>query len=245
MSNEFNPRFLSGKTLYAQLRRATDGQIWTGSTWELPTAADWASYALAMTEASTTGYYYGSMPGSLAAGLYGVAYFMQVGGSPATTDPLVCGQSLDWSGTADTPVFSMYALINTLAGKPITYTGPINPVTGAVTLIAGDDYLAANARALSFALPTTGGNPDLTGATVTAAFYAISSPTPALTTSTSIVSPGGSSQSVSVPLTAAQTGKLRAGKYTLVLAATLADGHVWTLAEVACTANYPQSGIQV
>lgn len=106
MANEFRPHYVTGRTLYAVLIRAGDGKVWNGATWESLAAANWGTYAVTLTEQSTTGYYYGSMPAGQAAGLYDVSYFLRAGGSPATADALVGTQSLDWTGAADASVSS-------------------------------------------------------------------------------------------------------------------------------------------
>jgi hypothetical protein len=103
MSNEIRARYTSGSTLYAVLLRGSDGDAYYTVTpaFEVPTASHWTSYALTMTEQSTTGLYYGNMPGSLAAGRYDVLVFLRAGGSAATTDTLVAQAAIDWTGAAD------------------------------------------------------------------------------------------------------------------------------------------------
>lgn len=107
----------TGATIYAHLVRVSDGAIYNGSTFETPAAANWGTYDIACAEQSTTQYYYGDMP-AVAAGLYDVFYFLQSGGSPATTDTLVGKGSIDWSGSAETTVTSR------LAGA--SYTAPLD-----------------------------------------------------------------------------------------------------------------------
>jgi hypothetical protein len=99
VANELKTRYPAGATLYAHVVRA-DGQVWNGSAFEAPAVANWATYAVTVTEQSTTGYYYGTMP-VVAAGLYDVFFFLRAGGSPATTDALVGQGALNWNGSAD------------------------------------------------------------------------------------------------------------------------------------------------
>jgi hypothetical protein len=99
VANELKTRYPAGATLYAHVVRA-DGQVWNGSAFEAPAAANWATYAVTVTEQSTTGYYYGTMP-AVAAGLYDVFFLLRAGGSPATTDALVGQAGLNWNGSAD------------------------------------------------------------------------------------------------------------------------------------------------
>jgi hypothetical protein len=99
VANELKTRYPAGATLYAHVVRA-DGQVWNGSAFEAPAAANWATYAVTVTEQGTTGYYYGTMP-AVAAGLYDVFFLLRAGGSPATTDALVGQAGLNWNGSAD------------------------------------------------------------------------------------------------------------------------------------------------
>ena len=58
MANELKiPLVPAIGTVYAQLKRETDGQIWKGGTgFEAIAAADWLDYVIAATEQDTTGY---------------------------------------------------------------------------------------------------------------------------------------------------------------------------------------------
>ena len=91
----------SGKTLYALILNAS-GQIWNGSTFEAINAANWATYAIAMAEQSTTGIYTANFP-AVAAGSYGVTMRLRVGVSPATTDQAVAtvNSPVHWDGSAE------------------------------------------------------------------------------------------------------------------------------------------------
>ena len=91
----------SGKTLYALILNAS-GQIWNGSTFEAINAANWATYAIAMAEQSTTGIYTANFP-AVAAGSYGVTMRLRVGVSPATTDQVVAtvNSPAHWDGSAE------------------------------------------------------------------------------------------------------------------------------------------------
>lgn len=100
MANEIRQHYVTAKTLYAVVVQASSGQVWNGAAFENLLAANWGTYAVTLTEQSTTGFYFGTMP-AVAAGLYDVAIFLRAGGSPATTDALVGQASIDWSGTVD------------------------------------------------------------------------------------------------------------------------------------------------
>lgn len=109
----------------------------------------------------------------------------------------------------------------------ITSTGIINlvaPVTssGSIELIHGDDYLAADNRALQWASATF---PTLTGATIQLQVRAATKTSPSSFNGTVL-----NSTTAEVELTAAQTLSLTAGTYTYALKATLTDTHTVTLA---------------
>lgn len=102
MANELRLRALeSGLTLYAQLGRGTNGDLFNGLGWEAPLTANWATYDLALVEQSTTKLYYGSLPGGLPAGLYDYYVFKQLGGTPASTDEYLGQGKIDWNGTVE------------------------------------------------------------------------------------------------------------------------------------------------
>jgi len=100
MANEIRAKYDTGKTLYAILIRGSDGLVWNGAAFESLNAANWANYVLTMTEQSTTGIYYGSMP-AVNNGLYDVWIYYREGGSPVPADPLSGQASLDWNGSSD------------------------------------------------------------------------------------------------------------------------------------------------
>lgn len=103
MASELFPiRYTTGRTLYFHLLRS-GGQIWNGSAWAAPTAAGWATYALAVAEidaAGGLGYYAGTIP-AVVAGVYTAIVFEQSGGSPATTDLEVHSTGFEWNGTGE------------------------------------------------------------------------------------------------------------------------------------------------
>jgi hypothetical protein len=135
MANELQARYLTGSTVYAVVRRNSDGQFHNGTGFEVPVSANWASYAKATTEQSTTGYYYGSMP-AVAAGLYDVDFLARVGASPAPSDYLVGQATIDWSGSADLGLAGGVALapgaISDNSFTVPTLTGPATGIVGFV-----------------------------------------------------------------------------------------------------------------
>ncbi len=104
----------------------------------------------------------------------------------------------------------------------VNVTGPV-VAGGAIAIEAGDDYYAADGRALEW---TSSGWPNLTGASVTFNPLVLSSPV-AMTVVTAGV---GISQVVRLELSKTQTEELaKMSNYRVV--ATLTNGHVVTLAE--------------
>lgn len=89
---------VSGRTLYAVVRN-TAGQVWNGTSFEAYNASNWATYDIALTEQSTSGYYVGNFP-AVAAGVYPVEVRHQSGGGPAVGDTVVGDGAIDWTGSA-------------------------------------------------------------------------------------------------------------------------------------------------
>ncbi|MBX9790182.1 MAG: hypothetical protein K2Y37_14795 [Pirellulales bacterium] len=104
MAAEIFAQHTAGAAIDAYLLRA--GQIWNGSGFVTPVAANWASYALAMTEIPVTGglsFYVRDFPAAITtAGVYAIVSRLRAGGSPAVGD-VVFGPpvSIAWDGTAE------------------------------------------------------------------------------------------------------------------------------------------------
>lgn len=121
MAGELLAQFPTGSTLYAVLLNAS-GQPWNGAAFDsTPTAGEWTSYDIAMTEDSTTGHYRGTMP-VVAAGAYSYHVHLQVAGAPATTDPVVWVDVGEWNGTGWGVATSVWAGITQAAMNSITET---------------------------------------------------------------------------------------------------------------------------
>lgn len=85
-------------TLYVRLLNAA-GLWWTGATFEAYTAADYASYAVAMTQQGASAVYTADMPAGFAAGAYDYFVHHQLGGSAAEADPVIGSGSINWDGS--------------------------------------------------------------------------------------------------------------------------------------------------
>lgn len=93
MANELKTPGISGATLYAVLFDA-DGLVWqtTTSTFVAFVAGNWANYDIALAEKSTTGIFFGDLPGTLDTDVkYPFFVFERVSGAPAVTDTLLGG----------------------------------------------------------------------------------------------------------------------------------------------------------
>lgn len=108
----------------------------------------------------------------------------------------------------------------------VTYDGPIAQ-SGEVTLVRGDDYAAADGRALEWE-NEEGAWPNLTSATITFASTPIGSTS--LSKTGAIVVPTGAGQLVRVELTASDTEDLEPGTYRYDLQAELSSDRKVTLA---------------
>jgi hypothetical protein len=105
MAKELKTPFVSGATVYAVILNAA-GQTWRtdSGVFESPVSGDWAQYATAATEQSTTGIYEGNVPAAITvAGAYHVLFRQQTGSSPASTDPSngMIGGTIYWTGAAE------------------------------------------------------------------------------------------------------------------------------------------------
>lgn len=99
MANEIDYRHTAtGDTLY--MVRKAGGEVWDGSDLVTMVVADWADYAIALTETPASSYrYLGSMTG-LPRGTYDVEIYQQAGATAAITDTLLATGSVLWTGYA-------------------------------------------------------------------------------------------------------------------------------------------------
>ena len=136
------------------------GQAWRTDTrvFEPPTAGDWADYAVAMTEQSTTGVYAGNFPTAItAAGTYAILFRQQSGGSPAATDQNngMLGGLLFWTGAAEA-----FALASSAANAANVGMNGLN-LNANVLQIAGQTASAAGGVTFPASIGTStfsGGN---------------------------------------------------------------------------------------
>jgi hypothetical protein len=195
----------------------TADQYYNGTIFETLVSGHWTNYATPFQEAGSTGVYAVAFP-SLPAGVYLIIARQRLAGAPAETDPIIGSDSAQWNGT------SFITPSNVLSNG----TSNCN-----LLLVQGDDYFAADGRAIVWTLANV---PDLTGASIS--FTAQKRPqivttgSATITATGGVVVPSGASKLVQLELPSATTATFAIGAngYTYELVATLASGHVVTLA---------------
>jgi hypothetical protein len=97
----------TGATLYYTVM-GSGNSIWStsggGGGFEAFAAANWADYAVTLTEQGATNVYKGNFPSSAPAGVYDIDARRQTGASPATTDASVAGGEVEWAGNKRLPL---------------------------------------------------------------------------------------------------------------------------------------------
>ena len=109
MSNEVQVSFRTGRTCYHVIRNQTSGYVWsmsggTGGAFEIFASGNWANYGLSMTEQGITGYFVGSIPTAMGAGVVAVTAKEQLGGSAVQTDPTIGVGDYNWNGSQVVPL---------------------------------------------------------------------------------------------------------------------------------------------
>lgn len=90
----------TGLTLYAMVRNEA-GQVWNGSSFEAWNASNWATYAIAMTEQTSSGVYSVAVPAGInTAQRLSIVVYNQLGGSPAAGDEKYWQERSEWNGSS-------------------------------------------------------------------------------------------------------------------------------------------------
>lgn len=89
----------SGLPVYAFLRDET-GAIWNGSSFVTFNVSNWATYALSMTEQTSSGFYSVAFPVSISQGRYYVTVHAAISGTPAAGDDVIGQGSVNWDGSS-------------------------------------------------------------------------------------------------------------------------------------------------
>lgn len=140
----------------------------------------------------------------------------------------VVSSILDGLLSAHTGAGTVGGKLNALGASGAAIASPI-AVSGAITIQKGDDYLATDGRALDWvegASASAASWPALTGASVVFVAGAFSK-------SLSVPTPTGTPKLVRLELLATESKSLWRGASTYAVVATLANGHVVTLASGA------------
>jgi hypothetical protein len=248
MANEIKTKATPASTVYVRIfnsaRRVYRVATAAFEIWDLAHVAD---YAVPMTEAAP-GIYFADFPAGQAAGVYLCVAYLQAGGSPAGSDAYEASGELYWDGSKEVNPLTIGGKTDLIDAKTVVTLAPQTDGRH-LTLVAGDDYLAADGRAIDFVKQAGDAWPaDLTGATVSMTLKRVADnatggdDTPITidqtsTPPTSILVATGDAQAVRVPIPSAVTGALGTGAhaYEFAVEATLADGSRARLAQGTAT----------
>ena len=105
MASELQTSYVTGRNVYF-LIRSRIGQIWntSGAAFENYTALNITDYDVAASEQGSSGFYAGTFPTAITAGVYSVVAKERLGASPAESDPTVGVGDIQWNGSATTPL---------------------------------------------------------------------------------------------------------------------------------------------
>ena len=70
----------SGLNLYSIIRNSS-GDVWNGSAFVTYNSANWSTYAVTMTEQTSSGYYKATFPAAITTGKYSFMVHQRLGGS--------------------------------------------------------------------------------------------------------------------------------------------------------------------
>ncbi len=130
MAKELQAQYPTGSNIYAIVLNA-GGQIWNGSSFETPLLANWTTYAITLTEQSTTGLYQGTMPVLITtAGWYSYLGYLRAGGSAASTDSVIWSDRIPWAGSALAIPGDVGGALATINGK--SFNKVIEYIAGAM-----------------------------------------------------------------------------------------------------------------
>lgn len=87
-----------GLNLYVHIRNSA-GNIWNGSAFVSWNVSNWATYAVAMTEQASSGYYNVAFPSAITSGKYSFFVYSRMGGSAAVGDQAMGASQIYWDGT--------------------------------------------------------------------------------------------------------------------------------------------------
>ena len=123
--------------LYAMLRSIT-GTVWhTGSsTWVAWNAPDWANYAIALTEDTSSGFYHAAVPAIGSAQRVTILIYNRLGGAPAAGDQAFGNSTALWDGSTWESGWSTTTRQITTMGLVTVDVGKINGVAAAASKLS-------------------------------------------------------------------------------------------------------------
>lgn len=160
MARELIVSYQGSATIYAVIRDIADSTVWNGSSFEAWDDGNIATYDVALTNRDGD-LYSADMPSGIDAGDYRATYYVQAGGTPATSDFIVgTARDFHWNGTAASSVSSVtlsdYALTSLdsfkrygrLSGSAddTLITETINSVSAFIERVTGRKFVARDYR---------------------------------------------------------------------------------------------------
>lgn len=106
MAGEIQLSYASSKSVYAVIRNKT-ASIWNVSGAGAFVNYDntvYASFVIQLSEQGASGYYAGTFPTAISAGIYSIVAKEQIGGSPSQADPTIAVGDLQWNGASVFPL---------------------------------------------------------------------------------------------------------------------------------------------
>lgn len=102
MANEIYTTWPEGETLYATVRRVSDGYVWNTNTtaFEVWSDGNLGDYAISLSDKDGN-HYSADFPSDIDEGYYKCDFFIQAGGSPADGDWSFVSGSLSWDGDSE------------------------------------------------------------------------------------------------------------------------------------------------
>lgn len=148
MSKELFTTSTTGTVVYAQVINPINGTFFRTdfSGFEAYTTANLAHYAVAMTEASASGMYFGNFTGSTPpnTGRYKVIFRHRVGGSPAESDPIVGStQDLSWDANV-TAMMPDLVVVGGWNNGSVTTTVRLDDISETSLLVTTESFYDAD-----------------------------------------------------------------------------------------------------
>ena len=137
-----HPHSASGASLYA-IVRDSGANVYNGSSFENYDATHYGSYVLAMPEIGASRYYTASFP-TVDPGSYRVTVYAQSGGSPAEGDAPVAHLTLDWNGSQQFQLPTMFEFLFALLPTSLIDGGmqsTVSEIAGGVSSALADSIL--------------------------------------------------------------------------------------------------------